>query len=134
MQELGYTAVDEQSLELQIMQSLAPEREEMIRKANEEAAEAELMNLGFNSFINGAANILLKSPMFGGRVKEAASRSLGNSRVGRLFASDAPSFTYSGGRVEAAVPSTLSKVIEPIKETFGEMSEEYLQDISDVAS
>lgn len=134
MQELGYDAIDEQSLELQIMQSLAPEREDMIRKANEEAAEAELMNLGFNSIINGAANVLLKSPMFGGRVKEAASRSLGNSRVGRLFASDAPSFTYSGGRVEAVVPSTLSKVIEPIKETFGEMSEEYLQDISDVAS
>lgn len=127
MQELGYNATTEEALESQIRASLAPAVEDMYRKAREEAAESELTNFTINSFINGAGNVFLKSPMLGGRVKE----SIGRTKIGRLFSSDSPRFNYSGGNVVYNVPSIFTRIADGAKETFGESAEEYLQEISD---
>lgn len=127
MQELGYNATTEEGLEAQIRASLAPAIEDMYRKAREEAAESELTNFTINSFINGAGNVFLKSPMLGGRVKE----SIGRTKIGKLFSSDRPRFNYTGGNITYNVPSVFTRMIDGAKETFGETSEEYLQEISD---
>ena len=125
--ELGYNATTEEGLEAQIRASLAPAVGDMYRKAREEAAESGLTNFTINSFINGAANVMMKSPLLGGRVKE----SIGRTKIGKLFSNDSPKFNYSGGKVVYNVPSLFTRMADGAKETFGEMSEEYLQDISD---
>lgn len=130
IREEGYTANTEEELEAQIALNLSDVREDIIRKGKEEAAKGEMIDFTINSFINGAANTFLKSPMLGGRIEEALKR----SKVGKLFSSDAPKFTYGEGKFSAYVPPITKRVTDAAKETFGEGLEEYLQDLSSAFS
>lgn len=90
---------------------------------------AALNNYVFNSFINGAANITLKAPMFGGKVVEALER----TKVGKLFNPD--KYRVNKDLVVEANEITKGRMFwNAAKETTGEMGEEYLQDVSDAFS
>lgn len=125
--EMGFTALTEEALDIEVRQTLSPYMEDFQRKAYEEASEAMLTNFAINSFINGFANYTLKAPMFGGRVKGALEK----TKIGRLFMSDSPRFTYANGKISANLPSFWKRTFNTMKETGGEFGEEYGQSISD---
>lgn len=128
-QEGAFLEQIEASIRKQVFDEYQPMYEDAIKRAEENADKAALTNFTINSFINGAANVTLKAPMFGGRVTEALSR----SRVGKLFAGN----RYSMDDASNVVARELTKkqmAWNMAKEMLGEGLEEYSQDVSDAFS
>lgn len=123
----GYNPQSKEDLERlykEIYDSYAPQYEESIKKAEANAAKAGVYNMGLNSMINGALNMTLKAGLQTPSVQEAMRR----SRLGRLFTPQ--DFRVEAGRV---IPNygKVSKVLNVLQEPAGELTEEYLQSVSD---
>lgn len=121
-----FLAQIEPSIRLQVEQELTPIREDIAKKAEENADTAGIVNFTIGSFINGFINNLLKAPMFGNQVTEAIKR----SKVGKLFSSN-DYILDSTGKVAAKEITKKQSLYRALKETFGEFGEEYSQDVSD---
>lgn len=119
----------ENAIRQQVFQEFQPMYEDAVNRAEADADKAALTNFTINSFINGAANVILKAPMFGGKVTEALSR----SRVGKLFAGTRYSLD-DAGNVVARELSKKQMAWNMAKEMLGEGLEEYSQDVSDAFS
>lgn len=113
----------------EVLEEYQPMYQDAVDRAERDADLAALSNFTINSFINGAANTILKAPMFGGKVTEALSR----SKVGKLF-SDNKFTTDAAGNIIAKEITWKGMTKNALKETLGEGLEEYTQDISDAFS
>ena len=129
----GQQAPDIKALETKIrnevLEEYQPMYQDAVDRAEKDADLAALSNFTINSFINGAANTILKAPMFGGKITEALSR----SKVGKLF-SDNKFTTDAAGNIIAKEITWKGMTKNALKETLGEGLEEYTQDISDAFS
>ena len=113
----------------EVLEEYQPMYQDAVDRAERDADLAALSNFTINSFINGAANTILKAPMFGGKVTEALSR----SKVGKFFKDN--DFTLdAAGNVVAKEITWKGMTKNALKETLGEGLEEYTQDISDAFS
>lgn len=119
----------ERRIREEVWNEYQPIYEDAVQRAEEDADKAALTNFVINSFINGAANVTLKAPMFGGKVTEALSR----SKVGKLFAGNRYSLD-DAGNVVASELTKKQMAWNMAKEMLGEGLEEYSQDVSDAFS
>lgn len=119
----------EQRIRQEVWDEFQPMYEDALKRAEENADKAALTNFTINSFINGAANTILKASMFNGKTREALSR----SKVGKLFAGNRYSLD-DAGNVVARELTKKQMAWNMAKEMIGEGLEEYSQDVSDAFS
>lgn len=125
----GWLREQEAIIRVQVNKEFAPIYKNAMRRVEQDADKAALTNFALNSFINGAANVTLKAPMFGGKVTQALSR----SKVGKLFSSNHYT-TNAAGNVVAKKITKKGMAWNMFKEAGGEAVEEYSQNITDAFS
>ena len=114
-----------EQLQKYIFDSYQPIYEDALKKAERNADIAGLNNFALNSGINGFANIMFKNAIFSPSVRGALER----TKVGKLFKSDY--FTIVDDKVTAKAVPKWKQWLDIFKEMFGELGEEYSQNVTD---